>query len=122
NDADDLVVAYHRQSLDIVSLHQIDDSFQFRLFADCHKRLGGHDRRNLAAVLLHEVGSRPAGTKDEFQEAAASALRADFAAANEVALGKHADQLARGVHDRKAADVLSQHDDRGLRNPWLRGT
>ena len=53
------------------------------------------------------------------QKPAALALGADFTAANEIALGDDADELARRVDHGKPADVLLQHgvggiDDRGL--------
>ena len=60
-------------------------------------------------MLVDEIGRRLARAEDEFQEPAALALRADFAAANEIAFRNDADELAVGVDDRKPADVLRQH-------------
>ena len=119
HDADELVAAHHRQPLDVVLFHQLHDLLELGIFGD-GERLRRHDLGDLAAVLMNEIGRRLAGAEDEFQELAALALRADFAAANEVALRDDADELACRIDHRKPADMLLQHgvcgfDDRGFR-------
>ena len=61
-------------------------------------------------MFMNVIGRGQASAKREFEPAAALALRADFAAANEIALRDDADQLAGGIDHRKPTDMLSQHD------------
>ena len=65
-------------------------------------------------MLVNEIGCRLARAEDELQPAPALALGADFAAADEVALGDDADELAGCVDHRKAADMPLQHEIGGI--------
>src|SRR6267142_4029482 len=117
-DPDDLLAPRHRQTLDVVLLHQLHDLLERRIFGD-GERLLGHDFGDLAAVFVNEIGCRLARAENEFQPSATLALRADLAAADEIPLRDDADEFAGGVGYRKPADVALQHDvcgfdDRGL--------
>src|SRR6476660_3428606 len=65
-------------------------------------------------MLTDVVGCGCAGAKQEFEPAAALALRVDFAATNEIALRDDADQPASGVDHRKPADMMLQHGVRSF--------
>ena len=77
-------------------------------------RVARHDLRDLAAVLVNEVGRRLAGSQNEFQETAPPALGADLAAADEIAFRDDADQFSGRIDHGKPADVPLQHDAGGL--------
>ena len=62
------------------------------------------------------IGCGPAGAEQEFEPAAPSALCANFAAVNEIALRDDADELAGPVDHRKAADMPPQHGVGGLKD------
>src|SRR3954468_23389476 len=71
-------------------------------------------------MLMNVIGCGNAGAQQEFEPAAALALRADLAAANEIALRDDADQLAGGIDHRKPADTMLQHGFRGLEDGGAR--
>jgi hypothetical protein len=56
-------------------------------------------------MLMNVIGCGSAGTQQEFEPAAALALGADLAAANEIALRHDADELAAGIDHGKTADM-----------------
>src|SRR5258705_12734662 len=60
-------------------------------------------------MLMNVIGCGSAGAQQEFEPAAALALRADLAAANEIALRDDPDPLADRIDHRKAADMIPQH-------------
>ena len=114
-----LPAAQHRQAFDIAALHQTHRVLERHLLRDGAQILG-HDLADLAAMRVNEVLGGAAGTEQEFEPAAALALRADFAAADEVALGDNADRLARLVQHGQPADVMLQHQLGGLDQRRLR--
>src|ERR1700682_4806645 len=119
HDADDLVSAYHRQTLDVVLLHHLHDLLQRRILGN-GERLRRHDLGDRATMLVNEIGCSFARAENECQPAGALALRADFTTANEITLRYDTDEFAGRVDHRKPADMLPQHgvcgfDDRGLR-------
>ena len=67
-DADDLVAAHHRQALDVVGLHRVDDLLQRRILGD-GEGIAGHHVGDLAAVLLDVIGRGFAGAKQESEPA-----------------------------------------------------
>src|SRR5438128_2692556 len=71
-------------------------------------------------MFMNVVGCGHAGTKQEFEPAAALALRADLAAANEIALRDDPDQLAGGIDHRQSADMTLQHGFRGFEDGGVR--
>ena len=54
---------------------------------------------------MNVIGRRFTGAEQEFEPAAALALCADFAAADEIAFRDDADQLAGRIDHRKSADM-----------------
>src|SRR5581483_611874 len=119
HDADDLAVANDRQPLDVVLFHQVHDLGQRRVLRDGH-RVPGHDLGHLAAMLMDKIRSRLARSQDEPQPAAAFALGADFAAADEITFGDDTDELA-AVHHRKTTDMSLQHEVGCLDDGRVRG-
>src|SRR5258708_39371162 len=120
HDADDFIVADHRQSLDFVPLHQLNDLFERGVFGD-GEQLRRHDFGDLAAVFVNEIACLLTGAENESQKSTASALGSDFAAANEVALGDNADQFAGRIDYGEPADVLLKHGICGFDDCGLRG-
>src|ERR1700694_4071655 len=118
DDADDVVSAHHRQTLDVILLHQLHDFLKPRIFSD-GEGLRRHDLGDLATVFVNEISCRLAGAENQFQRSAALALRPDFATTNEITLRNHADKFTDRVNHWKPADMSLQHgvggfDDRGL--------
>src|SRR3569833_87774 len=99
----------------MVHLHQRQELSEGCVLRD---RQGGraHDLRNLASVLVNEIGGGLSRPKDKSQPASTLAPGADFSPADEVSFGNHADELARGVDYRQAADMALQHDSCRLHN------
>src|SRR6266540_2602856 len=60
-------------------------------------------------MLMNVIGCGSAGAKQEFEPAATLALRADLAAANEIALRDDPDEFAGGIDHRQPADMMMQH-------------
>src|SRR6266702_1163092 len=119
NESDELFTAQHRQSLDSIFLHQGDDFLERRILGD-GQRIPGHDFGYPAAVFLNKIGRRLAGAENESEPSAALALRADFAAAEEITFRDDTDELASLVNHRKAADMRSQQDIGSLKDGSLR--
>ena len=75
----------------------------------------------LAHVVLGDLSDR---SHQEFEPPDAWTLRADLATADEVPFRDHADQPARLVNHRKAADMMLQHEVCGIQDracqlsPW----
>ena len=65
---------------------------------------------------MHVVAGDAARTHEKFEPARAAALGVGFAAAQEVAFRQHADQGALLVDHRQPADVMLQHQARGLQH------
>jgi hypothetical protein len=63
---------------------------------------------------VNEFRGRRSGPHEELQPFRPLAAGADFAAAKEIALRDDADELARIIHDRQAADMGAQHDVGGI--------
>src|SRR3954471_16922776 len=71
-------------------------------------------------MLMNVIGCGSAGAQQEFEPAAALALRADLAAANEIALRDDPDQLADRIDHRKPADMVPQHGIGGFEDGGVR--
>src|SRR5215212_8129044 len=69
-------------------------------------------------MLTNVIGDRVA--QQECEPAATLALRADFTAADEIALRDDADQLAGSIDHGKPADMMPQHGFGGLQNGGIR--
>ena len=113
DDADHAAFAHHRKPLDAAALHQLDDFLQRIVFAD-DAWIGRHDLFDFSARRMHVVLRQLAGTDNELEPFRAAALGAELAAAQKVALGHDADQLAVLVENRQAADPVLQHQPRGF--------
>src|SRR5579859_802666 len=90
-----------------------------RVFRDGDGR-GGHDLRNLAAVLVNEVARRLASAENESQQSAAPALCPDFTPTNEISFRDDTNQLAGCIDHWKAADVPSEHQVCRVSNRHIR--
>ena len=69
---------------------------------------------------MHVLGGEPAGPEQKLEPFRPAALGADLAAAQKVAFRDDADQLARRVDNRQAADSVLQHQARRLQQRFMR--
>src|ERR1700679_3545529 len=76
DDPDKPISAQHRQTLDVVALHQLNDVFEHRILGN-GPRVPRHDLRNLAAPLVNEVGCSLAGADHEPEPPATFSLSSD---------------------------------------------
>src|SRR6516164_4402422 len=82
--------------------------------------MGSHDLLDFSAGAMGIFLGELAGPDDKFQPFWASALGAQLAAAEKIALRHHANQLALFIEDRQPADPMLQHQTHGFKN-WLVG-
>jgi hypothetical protein len=118
DDADDLRAAHHRQALDALVLHEMHDLFERRVFGD-GDRLPGHHFADLAPMGLDIFLGETARPDQEFQPARPLARGAGLGAAQEIPFRHHADQGARGIDHRQAADVILQHQPDRLQHTGI---
>src|SRR3954470_9565272 len=99
----------------MVLLHQRHDLSEGCVLRDRERRRA-HDLRNPASVLVDEIGGGLPRPKDKPKPASTPAPGAYFGPADEVSFGNHADELARSIDYRQAADMALQHDSCRLHN------
>jgi hypothetical protein len=119
DNADDLAIAQHGQPFDAAALHQFDHGLQVIVLAH-HDRVPCHNVLDPAAGDVHIFLGHAAGSEHELKPFRPPPFGADFAAAEEIAFGHHADQPPFGIHDRQTADPIAQHRPRGFEDGRLR--
>jgi hypothetical protein len=104
--------AHHWKTLDVPTLHQLDDRFQRIILGD-EDRIGCHDLTHLSAEGMYVLVGEPARSEQELEPPWSRTLCAEFAAPQKISLGQDADDTATRVDDGKAADLVLQHQTRG---------
>ena len=119
DNADNAAAAGHRNALDAMALHHIDDSLERFVFA-YRLWIRRHDIFNFFARCLHVFLSELAWPKDEFEPFRAAPLRTKFTAPQKIALGNDTNELAFLVDDGQAADLMPQHQTRSVDDSLVR--
>jgi len=102
NDTYKDIPSHHREAMDIMLFHQVNEFVRVCILLD-DDGIVRHHIAHLSSVFVHEVGGQAIRTGQELQPARTLALRADFAAAKEIRLLDDAHESAALIQDRQAA-------------------
>src|SRR5271169_1204011 len=119
DDADHPAASHHRQTFHVAALHELDH-FLERVVLRHGDRIGGHDLVDFSPRGMDIFVGEAARPDDEFQPFRPAALRAELAAAQEIAFGHDAYQFTVFVDHRQPADAVLQHQPRGFKDGFVR--
>jgi hypothetical protein len=119
DNADKATVSGHRDALNATALHHIDDRLERFIFA-YRPWIRRHDIFNFFARRLHVFLSELAWPKEKFEPFWTPPIRAKFPAPQEISLGNDTHELAFLTDDGQAADLMLEHQTRGIDDSLVR--